>query len=553
MNANNRNDLLLDALSCIDDDILEKGLEQRAAEMAEGAGQAAASTKAATEASTDATTVASVNAAATAGVTEDDRTSHAGSAPRRGGRPAPDPRFLMDLSASTVKPARTSKRRIGIVAAVVAASLLLAVLAIPTGFMLAKRAEADSNTGGGTSEINSDKSWSDLWSNGWWPFSSFLGDALSPSPDRLEEQPAIGEQTSWNIEVGSSVLDLEPAPDASEPGISFDFNPESTYTPVPLAWEYLSSTNGCYQLAAKTNSGIAVSVTAVIEDDSDIDEYAFIDPNAKASERSQNAVRLLAQNYLSQATLDYASHFASFQLSFVADRVLSQVSDLVGQNNVITEDDYEKVTVGLAEIASRKLAFDSVDMNITICKAYSLGQDVPSRLEASLTKVGLDAERISEVYYFVAEGGLTINDSFHTSLDMMEVYMYRFDNREWSLDPELLDDDLSVDLIQSCLFSSGNTYFETTTVTGTVTEILGDYLFMEDMAFFIGGLDMPAVSVGDTVLIEAFHNPFTLDRTEREGALIESVPHASLLRATRIVQLVGEDLINVPVELPIDE
>jgi hypothetical protein len=264
-----RQDLLLDALSCIDDDILAKGLALRDRE-------AAAKTEAVLTP-------------------------------------------LFDLAELDRKPPRRTPRR----AILVAAAVLILFSVIPLSMWLvasqSKDAPGTNDPTYGTpleSEAAADTApMSDLSQEGAVP--NAPGEA--PLPAETDMLPEVSPS--------ESIPELEPDTEGvwwgDEETMSVEINPpeyEPPYTEYDSPeWRVISNTNSQVTYLTQCQNGVSVTLSAVVQTASS--------PQEEVSAEDEAVLKLIGQWMMSVYALDYANHFPLFHPSVVQDRFLSQIDE----------------------------------------------------------------------------------------------------------------------------------------------------------------------------------------------------------------------------------
>lgn len=464
-----KQDLLLDALSCIDEDILERGLALRD-------GAAAPAPKAAEP------------------------------APKTP-RPATVMPPLYDLTRQPDKPPKKNPWRV--LAVVAAACLLLCVVPLSmwmVGSM--SKNEAGENapidgTHGNHAGIQNGTSVEDLIpgapGDGWEE-----NDAPEmEAPDAPMEEP---------VETGSPEDDLEEVtmPPWEEDTAVPEIIPSLPHTPKPWIWNTVSDRNAYIEkntqltLPGDPNRQIKYTYTAMIDyfmgtkDEMD----AFMEETV--SPEDALVLDLYAQYCMSLYTMDYGSHFLLFHPDVVAQKFTGEIqgilySDALGRINALADQfiPYDTISIDLVLHENRLLSGEALDNYL-------------ADFANTEAEMGLSAEKITAVRYFAFTGAITVGHGF-TPDDWgydTEFSCYEYDG-VWYLDDRYMDDDTSIDLAQSSL-TQGEDYLETKDSFVTFSYVENGYLYTEEGDIFgvseqlAKDLADNGTSAGDKILIQHY-------------------------------------------------
>lgn len=422
-----KQDLLLDALSCIDEDILERGLALRD-------GTAAPAPKAAESAPT---------------------------APR----PATVIPPLYDLTRQPDKPPKKNPWRV--ISVVAAACLLLCIVPLSmwmVGSM--SKNEAGENapmdgTHGNHAGIQNGTSAEDFLPNepgdGWEENDAPEAEA----PDAPMEEPTVGA--------------IEEATEAPEDVIESITEPETVFEPEELIWNTVSKTDGTAEYTATGHNGAAITLLGT--------RNASLGSSFPAED--EMALRMVGQWLASLYTLDYGDHFPLFYESFVQERFIKEAVDY-GQNYTGAIDRMDSAAANLFPVDNVSLKL-SLEEN-TLLAGEELAAYLSAK-PAYKTDWGFYPEQITAVRRVRVSGGLDI-DGFHP-LDAVEeilseaFYLYEYEGK-WYLDETFMDDDLSLDLLGTGKADSG--FYKMKTAKGKVIAVDDTYLYLNTgYAFRIDG------------------------------------------------------------------
>ena len=418
-----KKDLLLDALSCIDEDILARGLALR-----EGAVPAV-------------------------------KTDPAPSGKALSTQTIPP---LYDLNQKPVKPPRARLRRM--IAVVAAACLLLC--AIPASFwMVARFGAAQDLFQPGKNEAADENSVDSL--------GKFPNIGPNRNPDRNDNSPE--EEASrypaqngnapeeWSPQEPADTTPVEEQPEADIPP---SYHPERlSWTVIPIPYP---SNQVIYHTWGKNGTEMRLQGTLMTSD---------TPQDGTASPEDQAVLELLGQWMLSVMSLDYAAHFPLFRDEFVEKHFLSKIA----AKGFL----YEEAIPRIRERTSALFPVQDVTLDTVLTGNRLLTGDELESYRQDLADGVLDPDRITAVRHFTFTGAVTLNRVLQYDLaaaGIHELFCYEYDG-VWYLDHSLMDVDLSVDLLLSDPFSDTG-YFKTQTATVAVDGVEHHYLVTEDGTVF---------------------------------------------------------------------
>ena len=455
-----KQDLLLDALSCIDEDILAKSLALR-------------------EGGLTANTARDGGTAPAA-----DRKSAPTTKPA--GRVMPP---LYDLSAPTQKPPRRNGGRIA--AVIVAACLLLCI--VPVSMWMVGSMSKNENAPAADPENDQNNAQN--------------GAAGDSSPDdKFDEpirDPEANDPEAPEVEAPEEDMTYEepvteaPTKDPYDDYIESVTEPETYFDPHELVW---SPANGdsAADYIAQAHNGARVELIAA---------------GVSASAEDTMALQMAAQWLLSLYALDYGDHFPLFYESFVQEKFIKYAVDY-GRS-------YTGAIDRMDSAAANLLPVDNVTLILNLEENTLLaGEELEAYIAtkpAYQTARGFYPEQITAVRRVVVSGGLNI-DGFHPLDAVGEIlseafYLYEYEGK-WYLDETFMDDDLSLDLLGTGKADIG--FYKTKTAKGKVVAVDDTYLYLDTgHAFRIDGAsiqiqtdngewDDTEIYVGDTVSVSHF-------------------------------------------------
>lgn len=191
------------------------------------------------------------------------------------------------------------------------------------------------------------------------------------------------------------------------------------------------------------------------------------------------------QAIASLLTLDYSTHFSFFQKEFFDVMVQEQMS-MLGysyDDALIKLDQTIKDSAGFSS-ARAELQIGNVDTSLELLTEYK------EENANAFASVGLDINKVQAVrkYYFKSIRAY-FNDIFYgTDEDFDDFYksvtLYKYDGK-WYVDRRYLDDDLSIDLLESDKKAGKGVAYKTKTITGTIESIEYGYVNLGGDKYFL--------------------------------------------------------------------
>lgn len=460
-NQEQKQDLLLDALSCIDEDILEKGLALR-----------------------------------------DQAAAHPKEAPKKPPQEIQPPTFV--LSDLDQKPLKRLWRILPVVAAASLLAVVIPLSVLLAAFLLHGDSDAPLPAPGQTDGIG-----------GLFPPMMDAEDgneaegtnAISPEEapatdaptDAGRDEPATDQLPEWwNPEETAEQETKYPTEPYSPPEWNWNVISHQNKHTNKNMWPELSGLDVYYEYTATVdtfNRGTQEELKAFEE--------------ADISPEDELVVDLFARHTLSLYAMDYASYFVLFHPITVEKRFTQKLEWLT----------YEDRLGRIRTVANRVRPYDSVSTDLTLIENRELtGEMLEGYLldqAKTIEAEGLSVEKITAVRYFVVKGTVTLGGAFTTEVSTEDVavyheglYCFEYDGI-WYLDSVHMEDDLSVDLAQSNLYPNQG-YFKTQTKHGTVVDVDDSFLYLDTgHAFLIedatillsSGEGERTIRVGDTVTV----------------------------------------------------
>lgn len=451
-----KQDLLLDALSCIDEDILERGLALR-----DG-------------------TAAPVSMAAE-------------SAPKTT-RPATVIPPLYDLTRQPDKPPKKNPWRVLAVAA--AACLLLCVIPLSmwmVGSLAKNDAEAGDTYGTHAGILNGMT-------------------AADDHPDEPED--GWGENDAPEAEAPAETDGIM-FPEGIDPDDWWEAETEFgdliaiyPHDPKPWSWNVTSNTNEKIQKHIEITLPGSPNRTLRYQYFSDVMAWGSKEEMdafyaQTISPENEMVLDLYAQYCASLYSMDYGSHFLLFHPDIVKSRFTEEVDPYP----------YKYALGKINYLVGLMLPYDIIQVSGSLTRNRLLvGDELTEYLanqQKSLGEVGFSADRITAVRCFSVNTTVTVASRFRIEEHErdMTLYCYEYDG-VWYLDDSCMDDDLCIDFALSDI-TEGEDYRRTEARVGTVTAMEEGYIFLDDGSIFTtdaiaNKIAESGLVVGDQVCIEHY-------------------------------------------------
>ena len=480
-----KQDLLLDALSCIDEDILERGLALR---------DGAAAPKTA---------------------------EPAPKAPR----PAAVIPPLYDLTRQPDKPPKKSPWRV--ISVVAAACLLLCVVPLSMWMVgsMSKNEAGENAPIDGTHENNAGIQ------NG------IVGEEPNKAPD-----DNVGQSPEVNAPAESPEDGMPTEPIESErteedlefvtmpPWEETDILLSQPYTPEPWVWNTVSDRNEYVEKNAEVtvpcypDHALRYTYTAAIDYFMGTKDELNAFMQETVSPEDEMILDLYAQYALSLYAFDYGSHFLLFHPDVVEQKFTGAIhgipyADALGRIHALADQiiPYDTLSVDLLLLENRLLSGEALDNYL-------------ADFENTEAEMGLSAGKVTAVRYIAISGTITVGHGFSPEdwgFDT-QIYCYEYDG-VWYLDDRYMDDDASVDLAQSSL-TPGEDYLKAVESVVTFSHVENGYLYTEEGNIFavsdqiVQELADSGATAGDKILIRHYDIgvPIIIGNTE-EGILYSAI------------------------------
>ena len=206
---------------------------------------------------------------------------------------------------------------------------------------------------------------------------------------------------------------------------------------------------------------------------------------------------MFGQWLVSQLAFDYEQHFALFDEEYL-NKTLYRVFEKGG---LTVAEANQKI----AQIAADVVGFTDYRVEYTILDIKNtpeLLQEYKDEYRTRFQKAELDVNRIEEVCeYTFEEVNIYFNDIFVNRSYISGIIFYKY-NGEWYISPDMLEDDISLDLLQSDK-ESGEGYYELNSIFGQVEKIENGYAVLYSTDYFL--IKDADINVGDFVRITYYN------------------------------------------------
>lgn len=457
-----KQDLLLDALSCIDEDILERGLALRDREAAKST---------------------------------EPLTTH-----------------LFDLSELNPKPPKRSRWR----AILVAAAIIALLAAVPlSSLLIANRSGKESPEAAPPYEDSTgddDKTAADTPTD------------ISPESPSEEADDWEENLPGEPVETKGEENREPPHPEevTSVPGVEentelgwpeTEGEPEVVYpdTPSDLLWTVLDRTNGFYGFRATSHAGRQLELIGTVQGKPS---------DQMLSPEDEMVLKLIGQWMLSVYTLDYEIHFSLFPDEVIAERILPAFEEA----GLTYGEALEKIHRTASEtygIESLNLSLHLIS-NELITGSHL---EEYRRQFAEYHPEFVNVDQITSVRKVRIADDMQIIPDGKLWVDPIDVptgfYCYEYEGR-WYLDDQgMLEDDLCMDLLGAD--PQNSTFYQSRTWTGEVISADEYALYLKEGLFLLvrGSTPLTDIKAGDTVTV-TYHGLGVTFLTEESDGLIQT-------------------------------
>lgn len=251
-----------------------------------------------------------------------------------------------------------------------------------------------------------------------------------------------------------------------------------------------------------------------------------------------SCAEMLGQWITSLISSDYSQHFPLFSEAFLNDTVYPEF-ERIGFD---TDTAYQKIS----QVAAEVMGFTKYSVDLSIQKIDKTSEALAifqSEWSGSFNNVGLDAKQVEDYcLYTLGDTKIIFNDIFYLNandfLDFDSFAFYKY-NGVWYASPEILDDDLSIDMLQSDKNENGDKqgYYREQYTNGTVSRIENEYLVLDDTNYFLIRSDITNVKEGDNIEVSYYGIGLVLNRiadhTQCEINVLSSV---SVVEPSKMLQ-----------------
>lgn len=261
----------------------------------------------------------------------------------------------------------------------------------------------------------------------------------------------------------------------------------------PLGWRLDSYENGLLQKSMETDR-----IQYVLQADcSQLVNLDQMDPVNDA------CMETFAQLYLSLFSFDYALHFPLFQQEVKEEYLFEIFREGLTEEEAIQK--ISEVEEDLIPFHSSRFYFSFLDIKVD---DEEIGKEFFEKRERNFKTWGLDWNKVeSIVQYSLKDLKVYYNDQFYIEPDngYHTCILYKYDG-VWYADQSLLDDDFSIDLLQSDKNDEDDSYYKIKKAYGKITELNGRYFCLNDVDYYAVDDEsiLNRIEIGDIVKVE-FH------------------------------------------------
>lgn len=204
---------------------------------------------------------------------------------------------------------------------------------------------------------------------------------------------------------------------------------------------------------------------------------------------------MLGQWLLSAATCDYSQHFPLFSDEILRDRIYPAFE----KEGYEIQDAYEK----MATVVADTVGFTHCRVEYAVKNVENTEETLQAfkdEWKQYFEQVGIATDDITQVCkYTIEDIKIYYNDLFLIEFSSPMIVFYQIGGI-WYASPEMLDDDLSIDLLQSDP-GERNGFYKIKHTAGVVARIENEYVVLEDTSYYLLRSEEVKVSVGDSVEI----------------------------------------------------
>lgn len=222
------------------------------------------------------------------------------------------------------------------------------------------------------------------------------------------------------------------------------------------------------------------------------------------TEDEKEVLSILSIYMTSTLAFDYRSHFSLFPYEFVKTDFLDQINQKANRYT------FEEAMNKIDRAAHDLMPFD------TLTAEYEMRR-VPASIDVFLEYYdlcGLDPNKVSQVMCLSPiSSSMTANGIYDLGPIGYDVFWFFKYDGTWYPGPSLMDDDMSVDLVQSDPDNTQQYWYKISVITGTVEDIRNGYLYLSEelsMAFCIRNVPSAKdYSPGDQVILRYYAIEYT--------------------------------------------
>lgn len=271
-------------------------------------------------------------------------------------------------------------------------------------------------------------------------------------------------------------------------------------------WEQVFYENGTLQKKKASPNGTLCLMTVNLGEVSGETEY---------TPAEDVCLEMFGQWLFSWGSMDYSLQFSLFPEEHLESYVYQEFE----KAGYTKEQGMEKIS----QTASELFPFRKVEIQYTVTAIKRDDPELTRRFfqRINLKKEGIDPDEVTSVLHYSFEhvrlyydGFLSFGNGFDDEL-ASGVYFYEYKGK-WYLAPNMLEDDMSIDLLHACK-EKPSTYYETEELSGTVTSIENGYICIDDSFYFFADEKLAeGYRVDDSVSVRYYNAVYSMERIEDE-------------------------------------
>ncbi len=354
-----------------------------------------------------------------------------------------------------------------------------------------------------------------------------LPDEEAESPEDARPDPGAPQEPSdaETEALDESAFSDTPEDDMPESPVEDMTEAETAFESNGMSWTTHMNTNQLFGYRGISPWGTTVEMIGTVEMEGK-------PIGQTVSPEDELVLKLAGQWFLSAYCLDYGAHFPLFPDEIVADHILPEIENM----GLTFDGAVEKI----GRIANELGGFETLNLSLHLISNELLtGADLVT-YQKKFDRYHLDladGTAITTVrkFQFAEENQVIVDERLW--IDPINVlttfYAYEYNGR-WYLDTQTcLEDDLCIDLLQSD--PENSPFYEPRFRTGVITGLDADYLILDGLALQIGNVPLPdGIKVGDTVNVTYHGLGATFLAEESDGVIQTPEPKVSVYKLDHV-------------------